>query len=454
MGLTISQQQGLDHLAKFMHNPNKIWMVLKGAAGTGKTYMINDFLKSINVAKAVAAPTHKAARVIESATGVHAETLHSLHGLRPNFNINDFKVGSMQFDPMGEQRIGNYSVIVIDECSQIPYGLHKLTIDRAKLLNVKIIYIGDPYQLPPIKENNISKTFITEDAFELNQIVRQKEGNKLLLLLTELRNDIKRGTNNVNNALIKAAKNKIYGIDTGVEALSSKMKNDLFDIHFIGSKDIRSTRYTAWRRDTISEANISIRSRLFPNVEDILTKGDILTGYKTLLDQFLATTLVNSDDYIVEEVTYRVDDFGIDCCLVRLKNMDTLSNYTINVVNFKSDTYFSKFLPIIKGLYVRARTAQSKDRRKYWTKYYDFKDSHITLNDIDIYNEEGNVADTIQKELDYGYALTTHKLQGSTVNDIIVNLKDFQGSEYNSKFKNNLLYTALSRAKYRAYTIY
>jgi tRNA A37 threonylcarbamoyladenosine biosynthesis protein TsaE len=90
MSLTISQQKGKDHLLKFLESSNRVWTVIKGPAGTGKTFMMKDFLQSIHYSKAVAAPTHKAVRVIEQATKVKGETLHSLHGLRPNFNISDF----------------------------------------------------------------------------------------------------------------------------------------------------------------------------------------------------------------------------------------------------------------------------------------------------------------------------------------------------------------------------
>lgn len=454
MGLSISQNQCMDHLNRFMKDPTKVWTVVKGAAGTGKTFMMNEFLSSLSVAKCVSAPTHKAARVIEAATGIHAETLHSLHGLRPNFNINNFKVGNMQFDPMGEQRLGNYAVHVIDECSQIPKAIHELTISRAKKLNVKIIYIGDPYQLPPIKENNISASFRTDYSFELNVQMRQAEDNRLLQLLTLLREDIQRGSYRINNSLIKLAKNEIRDMDTGVQSLTNLAKNNLFDKHFSDVSTIRTTRYTAWRRDTISQTNIEIRNRLFPNAEGILVVGDVITGYKTLLDQFMTTTLVNSDDYMITEVRYRTDAHKIDCCMCTLQNLDTKVNYKVNIVDHQSETYGKIFIPVILALHSRASNATGANKRKYWNKYYEFKDAHLTMNDIIINTSDGNKHDTIQKELDYGYALTTHKLQGSTVNDIIVNLKDFQLDNSQFRFKNNLLYTALSRARFRGYTIY
>jgi exodeoxyribonuclease-5 len=453
MSLTISQQKGKDHLLKFLESSNRVWTVIKGPAGTGKTFMMKDFLQSIHYSKAVAAPTHKAVRVIEQATKVKGETLHSLHGLRPNFNISDFKVGSMQFDPMGEQKLGNYKLIVIDEASQIPHGIHTLTIERAKKLGVKIIYVGDPYQLPPIGENRISRTFATQDSFELTEVVRQSKNNKLLMLLTELRSDIKNGSSRINNALLSRAKADLREMETGIQTLTRHMKPALLDEFFIDVTDIRNTRFTAWRRDTIADANLSIRSRLFPNANGMLVKGDVLTGYKTLLDSFLNTTIVNSDDYIVIDVVYRTDEKGIDGCLTTLQNMDTKKIVTVNIVNRDSPTYNNRFVPALKQAYIRAKQSTKAERRKNWIKYYAFKDSHLTLDDIYLYATDGSVYDTIQKELDYGYALTTHKLQGTTVDNIIVDLKDFQVEEYQSKFRNNLLYTALSRAKYRAYTI-
>lgn len=454
MGLTIDQQKGIDHLVHFMNDDSRTWTVVGGAAGTGKTYMMDEFLGSLSVAKVVSAPTHKAVRVIQNATNVHGETIHALNGLKPNFNINNFKVGNMKFDAMGEQKMGNYKVIVIDECSQIPKGLHELIVTRASRLGVKIIYVGDQYQLPPIKENYVSQTFNTDYKVELRKVMRQSEGNKLLQLLGELRIDIDKRSSRINDALVRLAKNNMIEMEQGIQSLTFRAKNDIINTHFNNVNTIRTTRYTAWQRSTITDTNIEIRNNLFPDAEGILVEGDVLTGYKTLLDQFLTTTLVNSDDYIVNKVVYRTDAQGIDCCMVDLENMDTHVKYKVNIVNHESETYNRIFIPIIKALYLRATTCKREHKRKNWIKYYEFKDSHLTMNDIALYNDNNDKIDSIQKEIDYGYALTTHKLQGTTVNDIIVNLKDFQSNNQNSIFRNNLIYTALSRAKNRAYTIY
>ena len=72
--------------------------------------------------------------------------------------------------------------------------LFELNRDRSKAKNVKILYIGDPLQLPPVKEPE-SKVFIeVKTIVELDTVIRQKDGNPLLHLFTLLRDDIVNNT--------------------------------------------------------------------------------------------------------------------------------------------------------------------------------------------------------------------------------------------------------------------
>jgi ATP-dependent exoDNAse (exonuclease V) alpha subunit len=141
---TEEQKNALDKLEAFMNNPSQHIFTLYGAAGTGKTYILKYFLDHIcKVSVCPTAPTHKAVRVIESMTNRKAKTFHSLHGLRPNVEINNFDIANPQFDPLAEPKIKDYRLIIVDECSQINSSLQRLNEERAKTYNVKILYVGE-----------------------------------------------------------------------------------------------------------------------------------------------------------------------------------------------------------------------------------------------------------------------------------------------------------------------
>lgn len=150
-GFTEDQEKALDLLTNWYYNPKDLFFTLSGRAGTGKTYLIKYLLdKVVRQPVCVSAPTHKAVRTIERSTGRTGKTLQSLHGLRPNVNLEDFDLQNVKFDQLGNPTMNNYKIIIIDECSMINAGLHELNVKRARDLNVKILYIGDPFQLPPV----------------------------------------------------------------------------------------------------------------------------------------------------------------------------------------------------------------------------------------------------------------------------------------------------------------
>lgn len=144
-GFTNDQMAALDLLTAWYYNPKELFFSLSGRAGTGKTYLIKYFLdKIVKQPVCVSAPTHKAVRTIERSTGRTGKTLQSLHGLRPNINLDDFDLQNVRFDQLGNPTMNNYKIIVIDECSMINANLHELNVRRARDLNVKILYIGKP----------------------------------------------------------------------------------------------------------------------------------------------------------------------------------------------------------------------------------------------------------------------------------------------------------------------
>src|SRR5665648_481464 len=96
-GFYPQQIQVLNELYDWYHNPHSLEFVLKGFAGTGKTYIIKYFInKIVSTAFCVTAPTHKALRVIENQVGHKGKTLHSLHGLRPNTDLATFNIDNVQ----------------------------------------------------------------------------------------------------------------------------------------------------------------------------------------------------------------------------------------------------------------------------------------------------------------------------------------------------------------------
>lgn len=128
-----------------------------GQAGTGKTTILKDVYNALlevynedEEAIVLAAPTGRAAKRIEEVTGITAMTIHRL--LKYTMPEDDNDVGLPRH---GKNNPLPHSVVIVDEASMIDQELWRGLISSLK--NTAIIrFFGDINQLPPISFNNKS----------------------------------------------------------------------------------------------------------------------------------------------------------------------------------------------------------------------------------------------------------------------------------------------------------
>lgn len=119
-----------------------------GEAGTGKTTILrfvhDAFLETEDNATALVAPTGRAAKRIQEATGIPAKTIHRM--LRWSVPDDDDEHGLPAYDRFNKYP---YTTVLVDESSMVSHELYRPLIDALPPGGV-IRFFGDANQLPPV----------------------------------------------------------------------------------------------------------------------------------------------------------------------------------------------------------------------------------------------------------------------------------------------------------------
>lgn len=453
------QSTALDKMIDFSHDPTRRKFVLEGAAGTGKTTIIKEFRKHCRNKSGfcIAAPTHKAVRVISQSVGMEGFTIQKLLGLRPNYNLDNFDPRNIQFDMFGKKSIELFNSIMIDEASMIPSKLVNYLDDEAKKHGVDLIYIGDPYQLPPVKERSSPAFKVPmSDKAVLKQIMRQGISNPLSDLLVEIRTAIDKNNYNYVNTLyhkyaIKQGKGYLHtNLEQFQDYSSRAFGNDEF------KKNIDWCKLITYTNNNVSVWNAHLRNTMFPeHFNEAIIIHDLFTCYNTIVDEFNNPKVTNSEDYIVNDFHTFRNRHNIEGWMVRLQEVST-GDHTpyLFIVNHLDETNFRKFSAAAYN-FIQLASAPTNSpgmRAKKWKEYYEFKNDNLIM--VPVKDPMGSKKTIIDKDLDYGYALTSHKSQGSTYDHVFANLQNiFYGDSNNGRLMNDanminrLFYVAASRAK-------
>jgi len=456
---TIDQQEALASMILWSNaditKAEDLLYTLDGAAGTGKTTIVREFLQRLNLKAskiAVTAPTHKAKKVIQDATDYNSQTIQKLLGLRPDVNMDDFDVNKPVFNPLAEDEIQYYKFVIIDESSMLNKEAYKLIKERAIKYKVKIIFLGDAYQLPPINEK-ISMVFSDViNKSTLTTIVRQGDDNPMSIILKMLRADIKYGTENGIKKLIEIQKH--IENEKGFHCLSSKLDENYGTTTF-GSELLPyyfSTEYTvnknfikflAYTNDSIEQWSKALRDKLLKeDANNIINVGEVLTGYVSITDRKTNILVIeNSEDYTVTEVIEGISNFGVQGFFVRLENSRG-STKTVFIVDHNN-------IEVFKEICIAKLNLATSRRGSYWVAYYAFKNAHLLLKNVAKddrrpITEWGNLL--CKKDLYYGYGCTVHKSQGSTYDNVAINLQNLYNNRDVSE-RARLVYVALSRTR-------
>lgn len=458
---TKGQKEAVSAALDFIAKPfdNKYAIGINGAGGVGKTYItkyiINHCKYSLSLIKCCS-PTHKACRVFSQAIdGIPVETIQSTFGLRLNLRLEDFDPAKPQFNPYATPKLENTKVLVIDEVSMIPAKLTNFIFKYCKEHEIKIIALGDNYQLAPVNEKKSSFFDKCSAIYTLTEIVRQKEDNPIFKLLVMLRNDIKYKGYSFLNYLSKNISNFEYNSrGEGWACVRAGQFKEYMDTCFHNeeyTKNIDLYRIVAYTNDAVANWNKYIRHSIIQDADKkIITKHDLMMCYETIVDDFLSEIIVNSEEYIINDIVDYVDSkYKFKGFLIKFQKVNGgRITRPLFIIDHRDKFTIQYYYKTVQELISAAKNATGGTRVQKWKDYYTFKKTYLIAANIK--NSFGKTL--VERDIDYGFAITAHKSQGSTYDTVFVDINDMvydcNGMVYsNQDDLLRRLYVACSRAK-------
>lgn len=468
-GFTNDQRKAYVDIISFIDSPyseNDYKRALVGPAGTGKTYLVKALIKNCGLSYStigLSAPTHKACRVLNESIGisnVNINTLQSDLGLKVNFDVAKFNIRNIPFDPKGRIKISDYRLYIVDEASMINRELCIFLERVCKTNKCKILYIGDSSQLPPVNES-YSSAFKSIKTSTLKEIVRQGENNPVSYLLELLRYDIQHKTFSfleyISRVKTQFNEDNTKGFHTcnGAE-FDDIVYNNFNDEQLLNNIDF--CKVIAYTNNCVSSWNKRIRQTIIKDADkSAITKNDLIISYTTIVDNFNSPVIKNSEEYIIKDVVnYVHPEYQIKGFMIRFTAIHGGTNTSpLFVVDHKDRIAIENYVRKSRELIQSAKNTTVKLRAEKWKQYFKFKESCLLLTNIIKF--DGSIE--FSRDLDYGFALTAHKSQGSTFDTVLVDVEDIVFDKYgrpyaNAEEINRRLYVACSRCRNKLYLKY
>lgn len=480
---TPSQQSAISAFRTFISDSSQVFM-LKGAAGTGKTTILSEFIKileGVGRQCVLMAPTGRAANILSRKTGNFATTIHrgiyaltSLRSANQNDEIEDDSTVYARFG-LKNNEYSFSTIYIIDESSMISdsfseneafsFGSGRLLSDLFSFADGrKIVFVGDYAQLPPVNMNfspALDKDYI-ENSYGrkvvevyLRDVMRQKSGAGILDNANIIRDKIDAKT------FIE------FSLKNGDDVVAEN--DDLLLPYFSISEskpDIRSIIIAYSNRQAL-QYNIIVRRHYFGEDAQRLKTGDLLivsrNNYSYSAELFNGTIVkVEScrSDNEVQRRTVRVKLGKNRIESVELKFRNATIQFAVNGISESLDVLLlDNFLDdpngSVGGLLSQALIVDFNNRLPEKIKNRIGEIRRLLHAKGQLTSEQKDMCDSYIKLLQtdkfynavickYGYAVTCHKAQGGEWDNVFVDMCRYGGTSNENYFR--WVYTAITRA--------
>ena len=479
INLTNDQRNALEKLRTFLESDERVF-ILQGYAGSGKTTLLKGFveyLKSLEKKYQLMAPTGRAAKVINQKTSFESTTIHK--GIYSFEELQEIKQGEDENDVsfLYQYKIRNNpdvhdSVLIVDEASMVSDILSQgeffrfgsghllrdlMTYGRIQDVTTtsKIIFIGDPAQLPPIGMNfspalepeYLRDTYSVKLAgTEMKEVKRQDANNGILLSATKIRQCL----------------TSVYFNDFDLRENKHDIFNPPYQDYLETYKAQQEQKITiCWKNKTALDLNRAIRGDKFGDDLPIQPSDTVIIGGNNY-----RLGIMNGEFAVVSEANPSVESREVSFYIEKGKTKTVRLTWRgISLVLPDENNKPKTINGFILENYLYGDNYLKPEEQR--ALYVDFKNRHPKLKKGTEEFKEAIINDKYFNciLLKYGYAVTCHKAQGGEWNSAFVFWDrgtqanfNFYESEHNRSGKTNSeffrwAYTAVTRASKKLFCI-
>lgn len=437
------------------------YYVIEGKAGTGKTTIAKEILKEFEDEQIyVAAVSHKAKGVIKSSFGddTRGKKFFSIAGLLGMKGINDNDTQTTKFQVgLKVPLLDNPpALLVIDEASMITEDVLKKIININSSLSrpFQMLFLGDIGQIQPIRDeqsefyrthkdllNKKSDIFNSKHKSKLITRVRQGEANPILPYADYFWENSQKENPELNPTQHIVRNNQIT--DKGSLLFSNSESEVLNSVikavkNAVEKSLTNHVKIVTYHVNEKTELNQKIHEALFGKDSDY-SKGDMLILNSPYDLPDVNATMENSSEIQIKSIQDEdTDEFGVHTLYLETNGTaytrtgNEQKDCVIQVVSRNDIGLYNQKLQELAS-YAKRQTNRAL-KKQAWSDFWEYK---------------GRYAD-----VDFGYAITAHKSQGSTYDIVVVDEKDIMGTTATSnQEKSELIYTALTRPRKTAIVI-
>lgn len=439
------QEEAIKNIEKFLEQPSgqatiDNMYLLEGGAGVGKTTSINKALEGFK-GKIIGATVSDEARGVlqQNMVGKTTLTIAKLLGLvadrtsaqlvfrkRNKEEEQKFRAAYKQ-DPIETAKL-----VIIDEASMVD----KETWDLLQELTpkgTKVIFLGDRTQLPPIGED-LSNAFKaleeTPRYSKLTETMRFQQGAPIFGITESVFADNIRGFQ--EGGILRPNPMMDHPIEDHIEngeaVLYRGYSKELIDNIVEEYKQATSAKdvvVIADKNDSVKALNTMIRKGLLPDATEEYQVGERvrMAGPYTVDGMVVAEN--NLKGIIDSKTAGSVNGVPVTNYRIKFEKINTQGKVEEKIVTIPVVAEEDK--PALKAR-LNELAEIAKKNRSAWGAYYSLKESFA--------------------EIDYAYAMTVHKVQGSTYKNVYVMAHEIYrpNSPRTGLEKNQMMRTATSRA--------